>query len=670
MRALVWLALAALVPLRGAGGAGSKERAHQGRLDFASQVLPHLTKAGCNQGVCHGAAIGRGGLKLSLLGDDPASDYDVLVREFGGRRVRLDRPDESLLLKKAKGGLGHGGGARLEPGSRAYQAVQGWLAGGAPARGPVTRAITTLTVTPGEALGAVGTRTALVVRATYTDGSTENVTPLALYDTLDDAVVSVDRAGLATIRASGVAAVMVRYRGHVTAARLGAPFPGPAPKVRSETNPLDKVLFSELARLHLRPAPRCNDAVFLRRVHLDLIGTLPTSAEVRTFLDKPDRKKLVEALLARPEFVELWTLKLADLLRISRKRFGPDAALRYQGWLRESVAQNLPLKTLVSGLLTQQESFWRTTSDPRDLSEFFAKTWLGTRVECARCHNHPYDRWTRTDYHAFAAAFGRPGQVSHPRTGKPLAALALGSARPLTTRTELADWATRSPRFAELLGNRLWKELFGRGLVEPVDDLRVSNPAVHPKVLAFVATQLTRTGFDLRVLLRQLVLSEAYQQSSLGTEDKLFSRALLKPLRAQVLADALAAATGGTLGFPGRAIALPDPEVPSETLEVLGRCRREGDCTPTSEAGGLAVALHLLAGAPLEKLVKEGASKLLAVPTTDAALVEELYLRALSRFPSAAERTYAEGLLKKNRQQATEDLLWALVNTREFAYAL
>ena len=637
--------------------------------DFSSQVVPYLTKAGCNQGMCHGAAIGRGGLKLSLLGDDATSDYDVLVREFGGRRVRLDKPGESLLLKKAMGGLGHGGGVRLEPGSVGYQVVESWLAAGAPQSTGVGRDVTRLLVTPGETIRSVGAKVPLTINALYADGTTENVTALALYDTLDEAVVQVDRAGVASIRASGIAAVMVRYRGQVGAARLGAPFPGKATDVRISGNPIDAALFSELARLNLRPAPRCSDAVFLRRAHLDLIGTLPTSTEVRAFLAKPDRAKLINTLLVRPEFVDLWTLKLADLLRISSKRFGSDAAPRYHTWLRESVARNKPLGRLVSELLTEQESFWRTTSDPRDLSEFFAKTWLGTRVECARCHNHPYDRWTRTDYHAFAAAFGRAGQVPHPKTGKPMAARALGTDKALTGRAELAAWATASPRFAELLANRLWSALFGRGLVEPLDDLRASNPAIHPKVLAAVATQLTRSGFDLRATLRQLALSGAYQQSSRGTDEKLFSRALLKPLRAQVLADALASATGGSLGFSGRAIALADPDVPSETLDILGRCRREADCIPMPEAGGLSVALHLLAGAPLEALVKEGAQKLLTAQTTDAILVEELYLRVLSRFPVASERAYAEALLKKNRPRATEDLLWALVNTREFAYA-
>ncbi|WP_309713029.1 DUF1549 domain-containing protein [Armatimonas sp.] len=663
----------------GEGAGGEVER-----LDFASQVLPQLTKAGCNQGMCHGAAIGRGGLKLSLLGDDAASDYDALVREFGGRRVRLDSPRESLLLKKATGGLGHGGGVRLERGSKGYTVIESWLAAGAPLSKQVGRDVTRLLVTPSETIRGVGATVPLTVSALYTDGTTENVTTLALYDTLDDAVVQVDKAGVASIRASGIAAIMVRYRGQVAAARLGAPFPGKAAPQRTVVNPIDSALFSELARLNLSPAPRCDDATFLRRAHLDLIGTLPTSTEVRAFLAKPDRTKLVDALLSRPEFTDLWTLKLADLLRISGKRFGPEAAAGYHAWLRESVATNKPLNTLLTELLTQQESFWRTASDPRDLSEFFAKTWLGTRVECARCHNHPYDRWTRTDYHAFAATFGRPGQVPHPKTGKPLAARALGTNQALTTHTELATWASSSPRFAELLANRLWRELFGRGLVEPVDDLRPSNPAIHPRVLTALAQQLTRSGFDLRATLRQLTLSEAYQQSSktsppapspghsfvAGKGGEVFAHALLKPLRAQVLADALASATGGSLGLPGRAIALADPEVASTTLDVLGRCRREGDCTPTSEAGGLAVALHLLAGAPLEKLVQGGAQKLLTAHPTDTALIEELFLRTLSRFPTAAERGYAEGLLKKNRPRAAEDLLWALVNTREFSYAL
>lgn len=641
---------------------------HATAPDFSSQVLPHLTKAGCNQGMCHGAAIGRGGLKLSLLGDDPTRDYDVLVREFGGRRVRLDSPRESLLLQKAVGGLSHGGGVRLEPRSVGYRAMESWLAVGAPQGKPAGRTVTQLVVTPRETILGVGTKVPLTVKALYADGMSEDVTALALYDTLDDAVVQVDKTGVASLRASGIAAVMVRYRGQVAAARLGAPFPGRVAPSKTSVHPIDAALFSELARLNLGPAPHCDDTTFLRRAHLDLIGTLPTSDEVRAFLARPDRAKLIDSLLARPEFTDLWTLKLADLLRISGKRFGAEGAAGYHAWLRASVATNKPLNTLLAELLTQQESFWRTTSDPRDLSEFFAQTWLGTRVACARCHNHPYDRWTRTDYHAFAAAFGRPGQVPHPKTGKPIAPLALGTNQALVSRTELASWATSSPRFAELLANRLWRELFGRGLVEPVDDLRPSNPAIHPRVLAVLAQQLAQNSFDLRATLRQLTLSEAYQQSSRGSDEKLFSRALLKPLRAQVLADALASATGGSLGLPGRAIALAEPAVASTTLDILGRCRREDDCTPTTEAGGLAVALHLLAGAPLEKLVTEGAQKLRIAHPTDDALTEELFLRTLSRFPTAEERRFAEALLKRDRVKAAEDLLWALVNTREFSY--
>lgn len=635
--------------------------------DFSSQVLPQLTKAGCNQGTCHGAAIGRGGLRLSLLGGDPRADYDALVRELGGRRVRLDRPEASLLMQKATGGLGHGGGARWTRASPGYRAVVTWLGAGAPyGKG---RALQGLRVAPREALATVGSTIPLQVVALYADGSQESVTPLALYDTRDEAVATVDAAGRVRVVASGVTAVQIRYRGAVAAVWVGAPYPGPKPKPPVAQNPIDRALFAELTRLQLTPAPRCDDATFLRRVSLDLIGTLPTPAEVRAFQKSPQREALVDRLLRRPEFTALWTLKLADLLRISPKRFGSEAAARYHGWLGEQVGRNVPLNRLVSELLTQQEAFWRTQGDPRDLSELFARTWLGTRVECARCHNHPYDRWTREDYHRFAAAFGRPGQVPHPKTGKPVSAQALGEALPLGSRAELAAWVVRSPLLASSLTNRLWGELFGRGLVEPVDDLRPSNPAVFPTVLVAATGELKRTGYDLRATLRSWVLSRTYQQASQGkASEALFARAPLKPLRAQVLVDALVQATGGTLGLPGRAIALEDPEVPSATLDVLGRCRREGDCTPATEAGGLAVALHLLGGAPLQGLVQQGAAALCAAYPTDAALLEELYLRSLSRVPTAEERRYGEALLKRGRVRATEDLLWALVNTREFSY--
>lgn len=637
--------------------------------DFASHVLPHLTKAGCNQGTCHGAAIGRGGFRLSLLGGDPAADYDTIVREFGGRRVHLDTPQSSLVLRKAIGELGHGGGTRLAKTSAAYKTVETWLVAGAPAKSMSGKQLVGLQVNPQVALQAVGSRVPLTVTARYQDGSQENITALALYDTLDEAVARVDSRGSVTIMASGIAAIRMRFRGQVTAVRVGAPFPGRKSSIPIATKPpVDQALFAELARLNLAPAARCDDATFLRRAYLDLIGTLPTPQEVRSFLRDPQRERLVDTLLSRPEFTDLWTLKLADLLRISPKRFGPEGAQRYQAWLRGQVERKTPLNQLVQALLTQQE-FWRTQSDPRDLSEFFARTWLGARVECARCHNHPYDRWTRDDYHAFAAAFGRPGQVPHPKTGKPVLARALGGTVTLSSRAELAAWASVSPRLAEALANRLWKEVFGQGLVEPVDDLRAANPAVYPSVLTAVTAELKRSGYDLRATLRSLVLSDAYQQRSGGKEpDKLFAHAVLKPLPAPVMADALVQATGGSLGLPGRAIALTDPATPSVTLDVLGRCQRDTDCANSTEAGGLSVAMHLLSGKPVQSLLTQGATQLCATYPSDPALVEELYLRTLSRFPSPAERAYAEGLLKHRRAQAVEDLLWALVNTREFSY--
>jgi hypothetical protein len=353
------------------------------------------------------------------------------------------------------------------------------------------------------------------------------------------------------------------------------------------------------------------------------------------------------------------------------------------------VAKNVPLNVVVRDLLTANgapdtdgpANFWRTVPDPRDLSEFFARTVLGTRVECARCHNHPYDRWTRADYHAFAAAFARRGTIPDPKTGKDVTARPLGVKQTLSanadTRKALADWATgpQNPRLAESLANRLWKELFGRGLVEPVDDMRAGNPAVHPSVLAAVTAEFTRSGYDLRALLRLLTTSRAYQSASTPTagtrrDERLFSQALLKPLRAQVLADALAQTTGASWNLPDRAIALTDPDIPSATLDVLGRCQREIACTPELESsGGLPAALHLLAGAPLDEMIRQGAGKLVAAYPTDPALTEELYLRAYSRFPSKAERAYAANLLRTgDRRAVTEDLLWALVNSREFHF--
>jgi hypothetical protein len=720
------------------------------RLDFPTRILPILTRAGCNTGTCHGAAIGQGGFRLSLLGYDPDSDYDSMVREFGGRRIHTAAPDESLLLRKASLRIPHGGGLRFPVNSPFYKTLQAWLKAGAP-YGRGNRRIARITVTPPDTLLALpsgpgrkgANRLTLRVTARYTDGTTEDVSRLALYTVNDDAIAQVTPTGQVTVRTRGVTSIMVRYLGQVVAARVGIPFSDTplSPSALTRHNLIDEKAIAEFIRLRLPPSPLADDTEFLRRAYLDVIGTQPTADEARAFLNEaPTAKKrdqLITTLLDRPEFVDFWTLKFADLLLINSKRLGDEPTKVYHSWLREQIARKTPLDHLVKNLLTAEGSttrngetnFYRLTSDPRDMSEYVSRTFLGVRLQCARCHNHPFDRWTQNDYYGMAAFFARVrydgqrivtldrGDVPHPKTNKNVAPRLLVHPAPDHTgkrqkargespipdtknqkpkaksqdptpfptdrRVALANWLT-SPQnslFAETMVNRVWKELMGRGLISPVDDVRASNPPAHPALLKALAQAFVQHGYDLRWLVKTIVSSGLYQLSSRPNavnrhDTRFFSHALLKPLPAHVLADALAQVTGVTDQYPEqpdatRALQLRDSQTPSYTLDVFGRCRRETDCeNPTAFGGGLPQALHLINSPALDAKIKNGIlERLITEKRANPAIVEELYLRALSRFPTPQERADWEKTLSgTDRREAAEDLLWALLNSREFAF--
>ncbi len=682
-------------------------------IDFPTGVLPLLTKAGCNSGTCHGAAIGQGGFRLSLLGYDPESDHAAISRELGGRRLQLNAPTESLLLRKASGITPHGGGSRIAAASAAHGKIQAWISAGAP-YGTVSRSLSALEITPRELLlPALGRRQNLKVVARFSDGSREDVTPLALFSSDDDAVASVDPTGVVTVRGRGLTPVMVRYLGEVAAVRAGAPFADQPLKASlpAASGPVDAAVFPELARLRLPLSPLSEDDEFLRRVYLDLLGVLPTPEEVRAFLadtDQAKRTALIDRLLTRPEFTDYWTLHWAELLRIDSKRLGPGAAQAYHSWLRSQVARNTPLHEMARSLLTASGdaavvgpvNFYRSASDPRDLSEVASRTLLGVRVECARCHNHPFDRWTQNDYYGFAALFARvrfegtrlvdaaQGELEHPKSGLTVAPKPLGvSVTTATTlqdrRAVLAGWllADGNRLLARNLANRIWKKLMGRGLVEPVDDLRASNPPSNPALLHALTEELAAGGYDLRKLVRTIVSSRTYQSTSRSVpgnkpDDRFSSHSLVRPLPAQVLADAISQATGVPDQYAGqapgtRAVQLLDGRVPSETLDALGRCLREGPCDPAGLQGGLPAALHLINGEGINAKLSSGvAERLTREGLSDRAMVEELFLRTLSRFPDERERSECEKLLASSpaRRERIQDLFWALLNSREFAF--
>lgn len=675
---------------------------------FRVDVLPVLTKAGCNAGTCHGAATGQGGFKLSLLGYDPNEDYLRITREWGGRRVDLSRPESSMFLEKPSGKIEHEGGRKLTKGSDGYRMVRDWIAAGVP-EGSATLKVSGIEVHPAEStLSQTNAAFQLEVHANLSDGSKRDVTSLALYSSNDDGLAEVSKSGKVTSRGHGSTSIMIRYGGHVAAARVALPYSkseGPGTDF-VPFNAIDIHVASELKRMGVDASPLSDAETFLRRVWLDLAGRLPEPHQVREFLARRDspqnRLRVVETLLASTSFTDFWTLKLADLLLLGGK---PESAKNSHEWLRSQVLSNVPLDRLARSLLTATgklneigpANFSAIAQDARDLSEHAARMFLGLQIGCARCHAHPSDRWTQLDYHEFAAFFSRirrdndaievadRGEVDHPKTGKPVRPRPLGRAEypEVSTgdrRVVVAEWMTHpdNPWFARTFANRIWKHLMGRGLVEPVDDLRPTNPPTHPALLDALAQELVRSGFDLRHLIRWIAGSRTYQLSSqtFGNnrqDDRLYSHALVKPLPAQVWLDCITQVTGVSDSFEGyppgtRAVQLAGPGVPSTALDVLGRCARKRSCeTSALSGGGLAQALHLMNGSSINGKLGGGLLTSLIKRTNREAL-EELYMISLTRRPDPEEFLHWLALLDStpDRAKSLEDLLWALLNSREF----
>ena len=679
---------------------------------FQTDVLPVLTRAGCNAGACHGAASGQGGFRLSLFGYDPESDYERITREFGGRRIDLARPDESLLLRKASETVvDHEGGRKLREDSNNYALIRDWIAAGAQA-GPPDLKVTGIAVEPQDLMATgAGEMRQIRVTATLSDGSTREVSPLALYTANDDAVAAVTKSGKLTVTGRGLTSIMVRYGGQVAAVRIAAPLEGPgmADDGFPAENYIDEHIRAEFVRLHVTPAPLSDDAEFLRRAYLDLTGRLPDEAIAREFLKASStaerRLRLIDELLASDAFVDFWTMKLADLVLLN----GPgDAAKAEYHWLRGQVAGNVPFDQIARTLVTASGNpaqvgpagFLNLATDPRDLSEHVARIFLGTQVGCARCHAHPADRWTQEDYHRFAAFFARltrnggvvravdRGEVDDPKSGRPLEPRALGAADLAKTeggdrRLALANWMTdpANPFFARTVVNRVWKHLLGRGLVEPVDDLRPTNPATHPALLDALAKDFSTHGHDLRRLIRQIASSRTWQLASHGGSAdpaalRLFARVQLKELPAAVFADAVAQVTGVPDTFAGipagtRAVQLISPATPSPALDVLGRCERKRACDSSSRGGGgLAQALHLINGSTINDKLAAGVGLAVELPEkSNREVIETLYLRAFSRYPTGNEVNAWDTMLPagEGRREAVADLVWAVLNSREFS---
>ncbi len=700
-------------------------------VSFVGEVIPILTQAGCNQGACHGGQHGKNGFKLSLRGFDPAFDYVQIVQSAEGRRVVLSDPERSVLLQKPTLTMEHGGGLRFAVDSRSYEILRRWLEDGAPppsaasSQDAKAAQVTSLEVWPAKRLMAVGEDQQVMVRAHWGDGRVRDVTPTTQFDSLNDAVATITSTGLITAKERGETHMMVRFGGQVAVVRVTSPYSRIEryPDV-PQNNFIDTGLIAKWKDLGLVPSDLCSDQEFFHRIHLDSIGTLPSPGDIKAFLaDKsPDkRNRAIDQVLSRPEFVDFWTLKWGDLLRINRTQLNEKGMWSFDNWIRMALRENKPLDEFVRDIITAEGStftdgpanFYRVGATATDWSESTSQLFLGVRLQCAKCHHHPWEKWSQDDYYGMAAFFIRlgtkgsrefglfggeritflkpTGEINHPRTGAvvkphPLDGMEVEDA--FDRRGKLADWVTSpaNPFFARNIVNRFWGYLMGRGLVEPIDDLRVTNPASNPELLDALAQDFVKAKFDLKHLLRTIMRSRAYQLSSSATPGNQADTAnvncthyTVKRLTAEELADALDFATGTKEKYPGlppgtRAIQLPDTEVRSFLLDVFGRPARKVNCE--CERGGqpnIAQALHLLNGDFLNRKIASPTGRIESLfqkKTPLPAIVEELYLTTVSRPPSPKEREKALAWLQSapSPKEGAQDLLWVLVNSREFLF--
>lgn len=687
-------------------------------LTFANHVLPQLTKAGCNNGSCHGSARGQDGFHLSLFGYDPAGDYGRITRELPGRRVNLALPAASLLLTKATGAVPHTGGTRFAADSSAHRVILEWLRAGAAPDPAELRRANAIELYPVALVLQPGDLHRLGVRARFSDGSDSDVTPLAVYITGNDAAARVDDAGRVSAVAPGVATILARFDAYSVAAEVivvppGPPIDaGPAPAATYVDAPINERLF----KLRLRPAPLCSDEEFLRRACIDLIGLLPTADQRERYLAAPQaerRARLVDELLARKEFIELWVMKWAERLQVrSTQQVSYKAMLLYHGWLQERLTAGVPFDQIVRELLTADggsfsnpaTNFFHAEPDALKLAENVAQAFLGVRIQCAQCHNHPFDRWTMDDYYGFAAFFaqiGRKpgedaretilfrggGEVTHPLRNAAMPPRVFDGPTPALEnrdrRTALAEWLTAPSNraFSRNVANFVWAHFFGRGIVEPADDARVSNPPSNPVLLDALAERLVAANFDLRSLARDICNSHAYQRSTRSDDPAcggpdVFARAAVRRIRAETLLDCVSQVTGAPEKFPGlpvgaRAVQIADGNTSNYFLSTFGRASRATVCTcEVVMEPNLSQALHLINGDTLARKIREGGriARWLASGLNPEQIAERIYFDCLGRAPHASELEQLRPLLASDPPAALEDLFWATLNSQEFLF--
>ena len=692
-------------------------------VSFIRDVIPAMSKVGCNAGTCHGAQKGKRGFKLSLRGYDPLYDYRALVDDLSGRRFNRSRPEQSLMLLKPTQGVPHEGGFLFDEKSRTYSVLKQWIAEGC--RFDTAKRVARIEVFPKKPLlETTDSQQQLIVMAHFPDGTSRDVTRDAVFETSDFEVATVSKTGRIEAVRRGEAAALVRYEGLYAAAPVAiiGNREGFAWKAAPERNYIDKLVNAKLQRMKILPSGTCSDAEFLRRASIDLTGLPPTVEQVKLFLaDKrptiEKRNAKIDQLIGSPQFIEHWTLKWSDLLLSNSKFITEKGSWAFRNWIRRAVATNMAFDKFVYQLMTANGStfenpaanYYRISREPKVVMENMTQVFIGTRFQCNQCHDHPFERWTQRQYYELSAYFagvGRkagpvkgeeiiyslatPTDIKHPSTGETIPAAFpfssdLDKKNP-DPRVRLADWLTSSknPYFAKSIVNRYWSYLHGRGIIDPVDDIRASNPPSNPPLLDELTRRFIANGFDLKRLIREMARSETYQRSfrpnKWNDDDSLnFSHASPRRLTAEQLFDALQGATGAPSRIPGvpvgfRASQIPDPKVKIGFLDMFGRPPRESPCEcERSSDVSLSQTLNMINGPTVSDAIihPEGrVAKLVAAKADDKTIVGDVYLAVICRPPTEAELKQGVAYLAGvgNRSEAAQDLMWALVNSPAFLF--
>ena len=707
---------------------------------FRNHIMPILAKAGCNSGACHGNMNGKGGFKLSLRGEDPQNDFRILTRDHQGRRVNLTDPAASLLLRKAAAMVPHQGGQRFKTDSLEYRLLRDWIAAGAPDDSADLPRLVSLDATPGQnILIEPVTSVQLRVTATFADGEKRDVTSLAVFD-LSNLNATVSPQGLVTGLKPGEVTAVVRFNHLQKPVRIAfvparPDFKWSSPK---SSNFIDDLVYAKLKPLRMNPSPPTGDGEFIRRVFLDLIGLPPSPTEARQFVadNSPDKRaKLIDSLLTRSEFNDHWALKWSDLLRNEERVLDAKGVRAFHHWIRDSIATNKPVSEFVSNMIIARGStytnpaanFYRANRSADVRAEAAAQLFLGTRLQCAKCHNHPFDRWTQNDYYSFAAFFApidykiienKPrdendkmmfigeqlivmnakNQMKHPTGGRVMQPAYLGeSKKPIDPKLDglesLAHWMTspENPRFAAAQVNRIWFHLMSKGIVDPIDDFRDTNPPSNPALLAALTKEFTASNFNLRHMVRLICNSQTYQRSSSPTADNEedesnYSHAFIRRLSAETLLDAMSAAMDTPLEFNGVPLGFRAAQIPGVTaiyrdrrpspgdkfLRLFGKPARLMTCEcERSNDTALGQVFELTSGQAINDLLTASdnrIARLLREKKSDSEIIDELYWATLSRVPTSAELNSARSLIEvvKDRRAAFEDIAWSLMNAKEF----